>query len=342
MAEVAKLFGKKPLSELDAQDGEAYKAAMKQRRLSPTTIARRLGSARCILQDAVRERLLSSNPWRTVTQRTGNVGARRVYVPVGDILRVIETAPNVYWRLLIALARLEAYVYHLRPYPCGGATSSGRKIGSRCPVRRHPTRASRIESFRCSRPYLEDLWEITPPGREYVFPDDWRWRSQGPNGWASANFRTTFEKIIRRAGVEPWPKLWHNLRASFEGDLATDFPLATVTKWLGNTPSIALRHYVDPTDKTFELAANWTPPGYPREKAFRNGTRSDAKSDARLTPKSMLQAPARNCNKSLDSTEVTLGYNVMSLTAILINLMQIVKSERTGFEPARGWTPLRI
>ncbi len=159
-----------------------------------------------------------------------------------------------------------------------------------------------IPLFPMLRPYFEELWEITPEGTEYVFPESWRKRSQGPNGWVHANFRTTFEKIIKRAGVEPWPKLWHNLRASFESDLATDFPLATVTKWLGNTPSIALRHHVDPTDKTFELAANWTPPGYPREKALQTGIGSDAT----LTPKPTLQAPARNCSKSLDSTEVTL------------------------------------
>ena len=32
-----------------------------------------------------------------------------------------------------------------------------------------------------------------------------------------------------------------------------------MTKWLGNTPSAALRHYVDPTEAAFELAQTWTP-----------------------------------------------------------------------------------
>src|SRR5262249_49160243 len=36
-------------------------------------------------------------------------------------------------------------------------------------------------------------------------------------------------------------------------------PLATVTKWLGNTPSVALRHYVDPTETAFDRAINWRP-----------------------------------------------------------------------------------
>jgi hypothetical protein len=88
--------------------------------------------------------------------------------------------------------------------------------------------------------------------------------------WGGANLWTQFGRIVRRAGVEPWPRLWHSLRASCESDLAQSFPLATVTKWLGNTPSVALRHYVDPTEAAFDRAANWIP-----------ATESGAKSGAR-------------------------------------------------------------
>ena len=57
----------------------------------------------------------------------------------------------------------------------------------------------------------------------------------------------------------PWPQWGHSLRASCESDLAQSFPLATVTKWLGNTPSVALRHYVDPTEAAFDRALEWRP-----------------------------------------------------------------------------------
>lgn len=53
--------------------------------------------------------------------------------------------------------------------------------------------------------------------------------------------------------------LWHSLRASCESDLAQSFQLATVTNWLGNTPSVALRHYVDPTESAFDRALDWKP-----------------------------------------------------------------------------------
>ncbi len=97
----------------------------------------------------------------------------------------------------------------------------------------------------------------TSEGAVYVIPEEYR--VNGPGGWAHANLRTTLTKVIRRADVEPGPRLWHSLRTSCESDSAQTFPLAVVTKWLGNTPSVALRHYVGPTEAGFTLPQTWTP-----------------------------------------------------------------------------------
>ena len=118
-----------------------------------------------------------------------------------------------------------------------------------------------IPLFPLLRPHIEAAFEQAEEGTEFIVPYEYRRRAHGPGGWVNANLRTTFEKIIRRAGVEPWPRLWHSLRASCESDLAQSFPLATVTKWLGNTPSVALRHYIDPTESAFEKATSWVPEG---------------------------------------------------------------------------------
>ena len=60
---------------------------------------------------------------------------------------------------------------------------------------------------------------------------------------ATVNLRTHFERIIKRAGVTPWPKLFHNLRASRETELMREHDLATVCKWIGNSPAVAAKHY---------------------------------------------------------------------------------------------------
>jgi hypothetical protein len=68
------------------------------------------------------------------------------------------------------------------------------------------------------------------------------------------NLRTQFFRILRRAGVKPWERLFHNLRASRQTELADQFPLHVVTDWIGNSPDIADRHYLKTTDQYFEKA----------------------------------------------------------------------------------------
>jgi len=45
------------------------------------------------------------------------------------------------------------------------------------------------------------------------------------------------------------------LRASCESDLAREYPITTVCKWIGNTVAIAARHYVQVTDDDFRRAS---------------------------------------------------------------------------------------
>ena len=123
----------------------------------------------------------------------------------------------------------------------------------------------------------------------------------GPRGWRGCNLRTTIEKIIRRAGLSPWPRMFHNMRASRETELTERFPVHVVTAWLGNTPEIARKHYLQVTDDHFA-------------KAIRGGAESGAPkaqnaaqhvhADSRTNPQEKTQAPgdARACATSCDST----------------------------------------
>src|SRR5262249_45322186 len=70
-----------------------------------------------------------------------------------------------------------------------------------------------------------------------------------------ANLRTELMRIIRRAGLVPWPRLFQNLRASRETELSERFPLKVVTDWLGNSPRVAHDHYLSTTEEHFRRAA---------------------------------------------------------------------------------------
>ena len=73
-------------------------------------------------------------------------------------------------------------------------------------------------------------------------------------GQPSKNLGTTFKKIIRHAGVEVWPKPFQNLRSSRRTELEQDYPTYVVCRWLDNTPSVALKHYLTVTDDHHQKA----------------------------------------------------------------------------------------
>ncbi len=70
----------------------------------------------------------------------------------------------------------------------------------------------------------------------------------------TTNLRTTFMKLIARAGYEHWPRLFHNMRASCATDWAEGPPAHLVAKGLGHSPLVAAKHYLQTRDAHFEVA----------------------------------------------------------------------------------------
>lgn len=95
------------------------------------------------------------------------------------------------------------------------------------------------------RPYLEAAFELASPGVDQVIS---RYRSP-------AYLRKQLGQIINLAGEKRWPKLFHNLRASCETDLARIHPLKAVCDWIGNSVTVAQRHYLQATEADFERAS---------------------------------------------------------------------------------------
>ena len=94
-------------------------------------------------------------------------------------------------------------------------------------------------------PHLELCFDQAEPGEEFVIT-----RYRRPN----SNLRTLMMKIIRRAGLKPWPKLFQNLRSTRETELADQFPIQVVCDWIGNTEAIASKHYLQVTEDHFARA----------------------------------------------------------------------------------------
>ena len=98
---------------------------------------------------------------------------------------------------------------------------------------------------------LSLCWVIVPctcdarQGAEYVISTHRR---------ATKNFRTRFTRIIKRAGLKPWPKLFQNLRSTRQTELEETYPSHVVCAWIGNSQAVAQKHYLQVTDDHFAKA----------------------------------------------------------------------------------------
>lgn len=109
-----------------------------------------------------------------------------------------------------------------------------------CPAGAFPI----VPLFPELRPYLEAAWDAAEPGAVYVVPERFRRGALKAEAWKAANPRTTFDKIVERADVKAWPKLFQNRRPDRETELVEQFRVHLATWWLRNTPKVADPHYL--------------------------------------------------------------------------------------------------
>jgi len=166
----------------------------------------------------------------------------------------------------------------------------------------HLGRASRtIPLFPELKPLLLDALVQASPDEPYVI-------SRSREG--KVNWRTGLERIIERAGLKPWPKLFQNLRSTRETELAQDYPMHVVCAWIGNTKAVAAKHYLQVTDDDFAKAAH-IPAQSATDDSGMDGLEDQAEADL-----------------TADSAAVSPG-PIVSLCSVA----------EAGLEPARGLLP---
>jgi integrase len=225
-------------------DAEGWAAVLAEK-YAPATAGRTIKRARQFFKAALRNKLSAENVFIDVKASGLANKDRQYHVDREVIFRVIAAAPDAEWRLLIALSRF------------GGLRCPSEHLAlrwqdvdwerSRFRVESPKTGERWIPIFPELRFYLEECFELAKEGAVHVIT---RYRDR------NANLRTTFTKIIRRAGEMPWPKLFHNLRASRETELAADYPIHVVCEWIGNTAAIAAKHYLTVREEDYERAAS--------------------------------------------------------------------------------------
>ena len=311
------------LQSVTVQDAERFKQHYQDKALAGATIYRRLKMAKMLLNYALMLKFIGENPFADVKGKNANPAERRHYISEHDALKLIDAA-NPTWRTIIALARFAGFrcpseVLSLKRENVNFAT--GRMTVSSPKTEHLEGREYRVVPiFARLRRHLEDAHELAAPGELYVVGGPqgsaYRATSNGPNGWVNTNLRTTFEKIVRRAALKPWPRLFHNLRASCETDLMQDHPIHVVTAWIGNTPKIALGHYLQTLDGDFE-------------KALKGGAESGAVG-AQNAAQTGADAKGRERTNPVEVLELQASRPILSAPVVSCPSVQVAK---VGLEP---------
>jgi len=225
-------------------DADNFVVWMKTEGYAEATTARNIKRARQFFQSAMRGKLLAENPFAHIKPGSMTNDERQFHVTKQDAYKVIEQCPNHQWRLIVALSRFGG----LR-CPSEHLTLEWTDFDwerNRFTVRAPKTGDRVVPIFSELMPYLRESFEMAEPGAVNVITIK---RSR------EANLRTTLVKYIRRAGLAPWERPFHNMRASRQTELVADFPAHVVCAWLGNSEHVAKRHYLTVREEDFERAS---------------------------------------------------------------------------------------
>ena len=246
------------LDEITPLDAHNFQDYLASQGLRPATISRRIELARQFLAAAVKAKILPENPFSSVKTRRQVNPSRQWFVTREVVTQILHQCPTVHWQLIIVLCRYAGLrcPSEVLSLKWDDVDWENLRIRVTSPkTEHHPGRELRVVPiFPEVLPYLRAAFEFAPPGDVYVFPEYLRKSSRGPGGWLNCNLRTAFTRLIRRAGLQPWPRLFQNLRSSCETELLERFPVHVVAYWLGNSPRIAAEHYLQVTEDHYQAA----------------------------------------------------------------------------------------
>lgn len=216
---------------------------------SPSTLHKHIEAAKLFFKAALRDGITNTNPFEDVTASKRTNPDREYFVTQAEIQKCIDATPDHQWKLILALSRfggLRTPSEHVRLRWQDILWDQNKMIVQSPKTEHHEGMASRIVPLYPElRPYLQTAFELAEDGAEFVVT---KIRDN------ESNLRTTFRKIIQRAGLKPWPKLFQNLRASRQTELEETFPTHVVCRWQGNSPKVAQKHYLQVTESHFEKA----------------------------------------------------------------------------------------
>ena len=231
------------IQDVNAGHASDWLDKLREEKYAATTIHKRISFARQFFAYAIKHKLIKENPFASV-KVTKPKAKSNVEVPREAIEKILAVCDPT-WKAIVSLSRFgglrcPSEVLTLKwsevDFDAGRMTITAPKN------EHHEGGGIRIcPLFPEVREALQNLRRLD----EYVIDKPaYRKSADTVKGWANANLRTHFLKRLKEANVDPWPRIFHSMRASRQTELQLEFGTPAACAWLGNTEEVAKESYL--------------------------------------------------------------------------------------------------
>lgn len=220
--------------------------------LSKASVFSTVTRVKTVFNWAVKMDYIFENPFERLEKGVSVNKSREFFVSMDVYYRLLAACPCPQWRALLALCRVgglrnpsETLLLKWQDVDF----QAGRLWVSSPKTEKRPGLEGRsIPLFPQLKEELERLAAERQPGETgeaFVISELKADR---------ASLRNSLIKIIKLAGVQQWPRLFHNLRGSRSNEIYREFPLPVASYWLGHSPRTALTYYLHPLESDYQRA----------------------------------------------------------------------------------------
>ncbi|MHC4574714.1 MAG: tyrosine-type recombinase/integrase [Planctomycetota bacterium] len=226
-----------------------FKSASKTgRAMGPVTVDMHIRNSRAIFNHAVNDDIILFNPFDRLSS-TAKAERAWHYVSQDEYEKLIESAPNVNWRLLIALCRLAGLrrgeALNLEWSDIDWERTLIRVVAKENWQPKDKD-SRRVPICPELQRLLLDAYNHAKPGQRHII-----------EGIAVMNLWRDFNVLRQRAGVDPYSKPFHTLRKSCITDWAASYPAHVVKEWAGHSSlDTTDRYYLRVPESEYERAAS--------------------------------------------------------------------------------------
>lgn len=239
-------FGSRSIASFTIGDADEFRRHLEAVPYKPSYVSTLMKRSARIFNISIRKGWLEKNPFEGQKGLIDTDTSRQEFVSQELIQRVVDNLhDDPMWQAIVMLIRF------------GGVRAPMEALYLKW---QHFDFKAEFPYFKvfCSKTKVQRTTPIFPEMTPYLLK--WKLKS-GSSEHVITKHRNSdkalysaLKKRLSRMKIKPWEKLFINLRSSRETELVEEFPIHVVTAWLGNSPAVAKKHYLQVRDDHFRRA----------------------------------------------------------------------------------------